>query len=511
MADTVPNPDFEKDTFVSWREFLSSAYTPALALVCLSVWLHAADSLIVATMLPSIVAEIGGVGLVGWSVSLYEITSVVAGAASALITMRYGLRTPMCLAAIAFGFGCFLSAVAPNMPILLTGRVFQGLGGGGLVAMGFVAVGVIFPRRYTARAMAAVSTFWGVSAFLGPLIGGLFVEFATWRWGFVFFGGQAIALAIWITLRPDQALSKAKVRRVFPWKRLTLLCLAVLLISYGGVEIEPLQTALCVLSGIGCLFLFLHLDQRAKDDRLLPLRPFDFTNPTGSALLMILSLSLATIAITAFGPLLVVVIHDASALTAGYIVACSSIGWTVMAVMVSGLPERLDRLMITIGMALVVASIAGFLYAVPNGPIWLIAVFAAMEGGGFGMSWTFILRRVTALSAPDEVQRISGAIPTVQRLGYALGAAYIGIVANAAGFATMETATQATGIARWIFAACLPFALLGLLSMVTLVRKEPFGETSAAPRSPLLKSGMPLSNDVVAKLSIRAGSSAGPW
>ena len=473
MVETKQNQDFRRDEFVSWREFLGSAYTPALALVCLSVWLHAADSLIVATMLPSIVAEIGGAGLVGWSVSLYEIASVVAGAASALLTMRYGLRMPMCLAALVFGCGCFLSAIAPTMPLLLAGRVFQGLGGGGLVAMGFVAVAVIFPRRFTARAMAAVSTFWGVSAFLGPLIGGFFVEYATWRWGFAFFGGKAMALAVWIALRPDRSPPEAGARTKFPWRRLALLCLAVVLVSYGGVEIAPVQTAMCVLSGIACLALFLRLDHHAQDDRLLPLRPFDFTKPTGSALLMILSLSLATIAITAFGPLLVVAIHNASALTAGYIVACSSIGWTVMAVLVSGSPERLDRLMIVVGMVLVAASIAGFLYAVPNGPIWFIAMFAAMEGGGFGMAWTFILRRTTALSAPEEVQRVSGAIPTVQRLGYALGAAYIGIVANAAGFATMDTAQEATVIARWIFAACLPFALFGLLSMRTLVRNEP--------------------------------------
>lgn len=472
MADTNPDPNIMKDAFVSWPEFLGSAYMPALALVCLSVWLHAADSLIVATMLPSIVAEIGGAGMVGWSVSLYEIASVVAGAASALLTMRYGLRAPMCLAALVFGLGCFLSALAPTMLLLLAGRVFQGLGSGGLVAMGFVAVGVIFPRRYTARAMAAVSTFWGVSAFLGPLIGGFFVEFATWRWGFAFFGGQAILLALWIALRPDHTPSDASSRIVFPWRRLALLCLSVLLVSYGGVEIEPVQTTLCVLSGVACLVLFLRQDHHAQDDRLLPLRPFDFTKPTGSALLMILSLSIATIAITAFGPLLVVAIHNASALTAGYIVACSSIGWTVMAVLVSGSPERLDRLMIAIGMSLVAASIAGFLYAVPNGPVWLIAVFAALEGGGFGMAWTFVLRRTTALSAPQEVQRISGAIPTIQRLGYALGAAYVGIVANAAGFATMDTVAQAAETARWIFTACLPFALFGLLSMVTLVRRE---------------------------------------
>jgi len=71
------------------------------------------------------------------------------------------------MAAALFGFGCILSAVSPTMPLLLTGRALQGLGGGGLVAMGFVAVGLIFPRRYIARAMAAVSTLWGNRRFRG--------------------------------------------------------------------------------------------------------------------------------------------------------------------------------------------------------------------------------------------------------------------------------------------------------------------------------------------------------
>lgn len=480
MAETPPAS--EAEAFVSWREFLGSSHTAALALVCLAVWLHAADALIVATMLPSIVAEVGGAGLVGWSVSLYEIASVVAGAASGLLTMRYGLRVPMSLAALVFGLGCLLSAVAPTMPVVLTGRVFQGLGGGGLVAMSFVAIGVIFPRRYTARAMATVSTFWGVSAFLGPLIGGFFVEYATWRWGFAFFAVQALGLSAWIAMRPDHAAPRMDAGSVVPLKRLALLCLAVLLVSYGGVEIGMVQTTACVALGVCCLAVFLRLDSRAGRDRLLPTSPFDFRKPTGSALLMILSLSLATIAVTAFGPLLVIAIHDASALTAGYILACSSIGWTVAAVLVSGSPERLDRSMIALGVALVVCSIAGFLYAVPNGPVWLIAVFAAMEGAGFGMAWTFILRRTTALAEPHEVQRISGAIPTVQRLGYALGAAYIGIVANAFGFTAMDTASEAADVARWIFLACMPCAVLGLLAMTTLVRRHPAALAETARR-----------------------------
>lgn len=473
MAGTGSDVETDTETFVSWREFLGSPYAASLALVCLAVWLHAADSLIVATMLPSIVADIGGVALVGWSVSLYEIGSIVAGAASALLIMRFGLRTPMSIAAILFGFGCIFSAVSPTMPLLLTGRALQGLGGGGLVAMGFVAAGLIFPRRYIARAMAAVSTLWGVSAFAGPLVGGFFVEYATWRWGFAFFAGQAFALALWIVLRSDAGATRSTADVTeFPVKRLSLLCLAVVLVAFGGVEVSILRTLPSVGAGLVCLIAFLWLDERAGDSRLLPRHPFDPWHPAGAALLMILSMSMATIAVTAFGPLLVTAIHGVSALTAGYIVACSSIGWTVMAVLVSGLPERFDRLMIALGMTVVSLSILGFLHAIPNGPVWLIAVFAAMEGGGFGMAWTFILRRTMGLADADEVQRVSGAIPTVQRLGYALGAAYVGIVANASGLLSIETDADAAKVALWVFASCVPFAAIGLIAMSALVRNR---------------------------------------
>ncbi len=476
MADTDTGVGKDTETFVSWREFLGSPYAASLALVCLAVWLHAADSLIVATMLPSIVAEIGGAALVGWSVSLYEIGSIVAGAASALLAMRFGLRGPMSMAAALFGLGCILSAVSLTMPLLLAGRALQGVGGGGLVAMGFVAIGQIFPRRYIARAMAAVSTLWGVSAFAGPLVGGFFVEYATWRWGFAFFGCQAFALALWIVLRSDTGLARSTAAAAdFPVRRLSLLCLAVVLVAFGGVEVSVLRTVPSVAAGLICLIGFLWLDERAGNSRLLPHRPFDPWRPAGAALLMILSMSMATIAVTAFGPLLVTAIHGVSALTAGYIVACSSIGWSVMAVLVSGLPERFDQLIIALGMTVVALSILGFLHAVPNGPVWLIAVFAAMEGGGFGMAWTFILRRTIALADADEVQRVSGAIPTIQRLGYALGAAYVGIVANASGLLSMQTAADAAKVARWIFVSCLPFAAIGLIAMGALVRNRSEG------------------------------------
>ena len=470
MEGARSDPGTDSEAFVSWREFLTSSYAPSLLLVCLAVWLHAADGLIVATMLPSIVIDIGGAALVGWSVSLYEIGSIVGGAASALLTIRYGLRGPMSFASALFGVGCLLAAIGPSMPVVLAARLLQGVGGGSLVAMGFVAVGVIFPRRYIARALAAVSTLWGLSAFMGPLIGGLFVEYATWRWGFVFFGAQAFVLALWIVFRPEPAGQAGKDASPFPWRRLGLLCLAVTLVSSGGVVDSSALTAWFVLAGLACLAGFLRIDARAEASRMLPRQPFDIRQRSGAALLMIFSFAVASIVMGAFGPLLMTAIYGVSALSIGYLLAGTSIGWTVVAVLVSGSPERLDRRLIGMGMVLVLISIVGFVYAVPQGPIWLVAVFAVIQGCGFGMAWTFILRRATENAPAGELQRISGAIPTVQRLGYALGAAYFGIVANASGLLTMQTPAEAADVARLVFAASVPFALIGVVALVGLVR-----------------------------------------
>lgn len=468
-------PDTSDTAPAGWRGLANRRYAPALALVSLGVWLHAADSLLVATMLPAMVAEIGGQALVAWTVALYEVGSIVAGAASGLLAIRHGMRWPMGIAAALFALGCAVSALAPDMRVVLAGRLLQGLGGGGLMALSFVAVGLLFPKPLMPRALAVVSTLWGVSAFLGPLAGGLFVEFATWRLGFAFFALQAVAQAAWIALGPALGVRRdpAGGSGRLPVVRLLLLSAGVVMIAGGGVEVAPLQTTGLVLAGLACLAGFLHLDARREGSRLLPPHPFGVATPAAAALTMILCLAAATIAITAYGPLLVTALHGISALAAGYIIAGASISWTVTAVLVAGAAERHDSRFIAAGLIVVALSVPGFAWSVPNGPVWLIAVCAAMEGGGFGMAWTFILRRATSLAPAAETARIAAAMPTVQRLGYALGAAYVGIVANAAGFAGATDRAGLAHAAATIFLACLPLAALGLVAMARFIAARP--------------------------------------
>lgn len=434
----------------------------------MGVWLHAADGLLVSTMLPAIVADIGGIPFIPWTFALYEIGSIVAGAASGLVATRYGIRHPMAAAAALFAFGCALSAIAPSMGLLLTGRLLQGLGGGGLMAISFVAAGLLFPTRLIARVMGAISTIWAVSAFFGPLIGGLFVEFASWRAGFWIFAVQAFLLAGWLFTRTSMSgrLEQESNAGRFPLFRLSWLTAGVLAIAYAGIEIAPLRTGFLILLGLICLGIFLFLDSSRSTDRLLPKHPISFVNPIGAALLMILCFAAATIAIGVYVPFLITRLHGISALVAGYVIAVEAIAWTAMAIILSGSPERRDPTYILIGMLAITASIPGLGYSVGAGPVWLVALFAALQGAGFGMAWTFILRRATMLASEDEKQRVSAAIPTIQRLGYALGAAYIGIVANAAGIETAPPGGPLE-LATWaIFLSCLPLAFVGFVAAI---------------------------------------------
>ncbi|MGE4611255.1 MAG: MFS transporter [Paracoccaceae bacterium] len=467
--------DFQETAAVGWHEILNREYAAPLLLVCLGVWLHAADSLLVATMMPNIVADLGGEAYVAWSIALYEIGSIVAGASGAVLVLKMGIRKPMFIAAVTFALGCLISAAAFNMQGLLAGRLFQGMGGGGLTALAFIGTARLFPGRLIARVMGAISVLWGASAFLGPLIGGFFTTYSNWRMGFVFFAVQALFLAAFLLFgsRVSESSDDQDSSRPIPLERLLLLSLGVLFIAYAGIEVTVLRTPIFLVCGLGTLAAFLVIDGKSAGNRILPKQPFNPRSPVGAALLMTFALNISTMGLSAYGPLLMVIIHDTPTIVAGYVLACVAIGWSFAALIVSGAPEKHDPIYIAVGMILVCVSVMGMIYAVANGPILLVSALATVEGVGYGTAWTFIVRRSKRLAAADDVERLSGALPTTGRLGFAVGASICGLLANSAGFTIDGSVDAAQTVARTIFTGSLPFAFLAMFAMVCFVSMKP--------------------------------------
>ncbi len=458
----------------SWKEILQKDHRRSLTLLCLSIWLHASMVTAMSTMVPSIVADIGGISLAPWAFALYEIGSITVGIGSGLLVYRYRMRSPMSLAALLFALGSVICALAPIMPVVVIGRLFQGIGGGALVAISFIGIGVFFPERLMPKAMAVVSAIWGALAFMGPLIGALFVQHLSWQSAFWFFSALSVVLTILIRRNisegSGQEFGTADSR--FPIRRLLLLSVGVLFIAAAGIDVSAVKTPIFVLAGIVVLVWFLRMDARGQGNRLLPKSPISFRNRAGAGLTMILCFALSTIAISVYGPLFIIQLHQASVIQAGYVVGFTALGWSVGALLVSGILPSQDTKAILLGTSLLTFGIIGFIFAITEGPVYLLAILTFLEGAGFGTAWASILRRLLSLVDSEDRERVSASIPTVHRLGFALGAAYIGIIANARGLDLDATREATESVARWVYFAGLPFALLGLLAAWRFVSRR---------------------------------------
>ena len=436
-----------------------------LAILCFAVWLHAASSLLAATTLPSAVREFGGGHLIGWAFALYLLGSILAGSSTGMLMRYTGLRTGLCLAALLYLIGSMICAVAPDMNIVLAGRLIQGVGGGYLVALAYVAIRQWFEPEIFPKVMALISAVWSMSAFAGPMVGGTFASFGNWRLAFVAVAVQAaiFMLMAFVTL-PKLAQQKAIEQPKIPLIRLGLICLSVLSVAFAGAEVQFLRSsAFCVL-GMVFFMAALRLDAAQASDRLFPTKPLNASHRVGAGLLLILTASIASMSFMVYGPIMLETIHDISPLAVGYIIAFESVCWGGAAVIVAGFRNPNEARLIQSGTLLLTFALGGFALVMSNGSIWLIVVLAGMQGAGFGIMWAFVIKRITESTHENEADVTSSAIPTMQQVGSAFGAAAAGIVANSFGFGEQVTILAAKSAAFWIFIAFVPFAIVACVS-----------------------------------------------
>ncbi|MDQ6432471.1 MFS transporter [Mesorhizobium sp. LHD-90] len=454
---------------VDWRVLWASGDLARFCFICLGILLHATNETMVATVMPAMVGELSGVELVGWSLAVYEIGAITAGAAAGRMTSYVSLRTNMVVAALLYSAGALICATSPSMPIFLAGRVVEGLGGGALVSLAFVSVERLFPKNIWPQLFGVISAIWGVAAFSGPMLGALLSEYLSWRWAFGVFviGGLVAALASLVVLRGPAATrrrSDGMALPRFPVAALAVMAASVVLIALAGVKVEPLRSSLLLGAGLGGIALFFLLDARLPAARLFPSRPFNLKTPLGNGLIMVAAFSVATCSFGVYGPLILTSLHGIPVLTTGYIIAAESISWSVLSILVANAPPERERGIVLAGALMIAGGVAGFAYAVPAGNIPLILACAILQGGGFGIAWPFVTRIIVASAPPSEQTIASSAIPTMQRIGYAVGAATCGIVANASGFSQGLSGETAASVASWLFLAFLPLGVVGCVA-----------------------------------------------
>jgi MFS family permease len=444
-----------------WRDLVADGQLPKFTLVCAGTWLTAADELMTATIMPSVARDIGGYAWFGWAVAAFLLGSILGGATAGRLSVRFGLRPALAIGGAAYALGCVASALAPAIGWFLLGRLLQGLGGGWVVGLCYVAVTALFPQTIWARVFSALSGVWGAATLVSPLIGGLFAEAGIWRGAFWLFAAQGLAFIVagWALIKAEPDAQPAASGRP-PYAQVLVLTASVAAIGAAGLWPTGGEAAISAAFGLAMFVLFLRLDRTAPS-RLLPRVASDPRTAAGAGLLMIFSLQAATIAFSVYGSALLQSLHHARPILAGYILGGSALAWTAAALGVAG--RTADRMFIRLGSAIIVAALVGLALSVPHGGLPLIALCAMAQGGGFGLAWSFTAARIVANTPEAERAFASSAMPTAQLIGAAVGAAAAGAIANLLGFGHGITTARASLAGFWLFAGFLPLALIGCL------------------------------------------------
>lgn len=457
---------------IGWSALLSGGNGVRSLALAGGVALHAINVFVATTILPSVVADIGGLDYYAWNTTLFIVASIIGSVLSAKLLGLVGPRVAYAVAAGLFGLGTLICAVAPGMPVLLAGRFVQGLGGGFLFALAYSMIRLVFAEALWPRAMAIVSAMWGVATLAGPAIGGTFAELGSWRAAFwtmlpatVLFAG--LAFAILPRKSPDTDEQSA-----LALPQLGLLVLAVFVVSVGSVSPLLVWNIAGIAAALVLVAVLILVESRAQI-RLLPRGAFSLAAPI---CMLFLTMSLLAITVTTsemFIPLFLQVLHAQTPLLAGYLSVITSIGWTLGSILSSGNQGRRAEKAVRLAPMLTLAGMVLLAVLMPpasQGEWQVLAPLSVaflLVGGGVGISWPHLLTRILLAAPRNEQDLASAAITTVQLFATALGAALAGMVVNLAGLTEPGGVPGTQSAAFWLFAV---FALAPLIGIVTAAR-----------------------------------------
>ncbi|WP_151548860.1 MULTISPECIES: MDR family MFS transporter [Corynebacterium] len=401
-----------------------------LSALMVAMLLASLDQMIFATALPTIVGELGGVDHMMWVITAYLLAETVMLPIYGKLGDLIGRKQLFIAALMIFLLGSVMGGLATGMAVLIGGRAVQGIGAGGLMILSQAIIADVVPPRERGRYMGVMGGVFGLSAVLGPLLGGWFTEGPGWRWAFWMnlpLGVIAIVVAAVVLRLPARSTT-------LRWDYLGTLFMVsaattlILFTTWGGSRYawsDPIIVGLIIAFLVSALAL-IAVERRATN----PLVPLEFFANRNFALTTTVGLVLG---ITMFGvlgylPTYMQMVHGFNATEAGFmmipmLVSMLSVSvWTGMRITRTGR----YRIYPILGMMIVLATLVLFHSMQPSTPVWQIATYLFLLGFGLGLS-VQVLVLIVQNTLPAAVVGTATAVNNFFRqIGSALGSALVG-------------------------------------------------------------------------------------
>ncbi|MFC5177693.1 MFS transporter [Nocardioides taihuensis] len=422
------------------------------------IFVAAFESLAVATVMPTVAADLGGEQWYALAFSATVAAGVVGMVAAGTWADRVGAARPLLASVALFAVGLLLAGLTPSMEGFVLGRFAQGLGGGGLTVALYVLVAQVYDEVDRPRVLGVWAAAWVVPGLVGPALAGVVADVVGWRW--VFLGVVAIAAAAVLVLVPTLISLRSpdgeKSAPVPPagdhWRRLGLA--VVVAASILLVSLSPGSGATGAVLALAAVVAAL-----AAVRPLLPVGTFRGA-PGLPAVIGVRGLAAAAFfASEAYLPYLLQAQYDVEVWVSGLVLTAATLGWAGASQVQGRLGARAaDATLLRTGAALVLAGVAGILLVAAGGlPALLVGVGWLVTAAGMGLLYPRATSAVLARASAAERGNASAAIALSDATGAATALAVTGLVFTAAGGAdvlgafvavlALTTALGALGVA----------------------------------------------------------------
>ena len=340
----------------------------------------------VATALPVAARELGGQSLFAFALTGFLGAVMFANGLGGEICDRIGPRVPLVIGALTFAGGLVVSGLSPTMPLLIVGRVVQGLGAGFTIVAVYVVIAQCYPDELRPRVMSLISTAWIVPSVVGPFIAGTLTEYVSWRWAFLSL--VPLMPVPLLAVLPKLAASRATgTRRPHRVQYAAAMAAGAAVMQWGGLQAEHSRWLLATAAvGVGLSLLV------ASARQMFPAGTLRLRRGLPSVVAFRGVMAGGFFSTQAYVPLMMVEHRGLSPTIAGLSVAGTALGWSAGAIFQGRPALRMARsalvvrgaVVVTVGV-LITASAAVVTSAVTV-PAWFAGVGLLIGGVGMGLS-----------------------------------------------------------------------------------------------------------------------------